>query len=64
MCTACNISNENYFYDNNVCMEKCGKGFRLSSIIQCDDGNLINGDGCNSDCKIEKDWKCKGGNDK
>ena len=27
--------------------EKCGKGFRLTNLIACDDGNLADGDGCN-----------------
>lgn len=24
----------------------------------CDDGNLFDGDGCSSDCKVEYLWKC------
>mmetsp|Transcript_22180 Transcript_22180/g.21412 ORF Transcript_22180/g.21412 Transcript_22180/m.21412 type:complete len:221 (+) Transcript_22180:1575-2237(+) len=27
----------------------------------CDDNNLINGDGCNSDCNVETGWECIGG---
>lgn len=27
----------------------------------CDDGNLINGDGCSSTCKVEENWSCQGG---
>jgi cysteine-rich repeat protein len=26
----------------------------------CDDGNLNNGDGCNSFCQVEQDWRCYG----
>lgn len=26
--------------------------------FQCDDGNLINGDGCSSSCTIETCWEC------
>lgn len=26
----------------------------------CDDGNRINGDGCDQDCNIENDFKCVG----
>jgi len=25
---------------------------------ECDDGNLMDGDGCNSECKIEKGFQC------
>jgi len=32
----------------------CGDGIKASSE-KCDDGNLINGDGCSADCKIEGD---------
>ena len=42
--------------------EKCGKGFKISSLIECDDGNLIDGDGCSSDCKVEAGYVCDGGN--
>ena len=30
-------------------------------ISQCDDGNLIDGDGCNSMCEIESNYFCYGG---
>ena len=46
-CTECDISND-YFYENDVCMEKCGKGYRLTNKIECDDANLKDGDGCDS----------------
>ena len=26
--------------------------------MECDDGNLLNGDGCNADCKVESGYKC------
>jgi cysteine-rich repeat protein len=40
----------------------CGDGFRRhSSIEECDDGNMEDGDGCSSSCKIEKGWLCDGG---
>jgi cysteine-rich repeat protein len=25
---------------------------------ECDDGNLDNGDGCNSECKVEQGFNC------
>ena len=31
-------------------------------ILQCDDGNVMNGDGCSSDCSIELGFDCFGGN--
>jgi cysteine-rich repeat protein len=34
------------------------------AIEQCDDGNLISGDGCSKDCKIEQDYTCIGGSEK
>ena len=30
-------------------------------LLPCDDGNLINGDGCSSTCQIEVGWSCTGG---
>ena len=38
--------------------EMCGNGEKTSSE-DCDDGNTRNSDGCASDCKIEKNWKCQ-----
>lgn len=37
----------------------CGDGY-LSSFHneQCDDGNVVSGDGCSSDCQIEDNWSC------
>jgi len=37
----------------------CGNGV-LEAPEQCDDGNTLNGDGCNSTCKFEPstDWSC------
>jgi len=35
----------------------CGNGV-IESGEQCDDGNLISGDGCNKLCKIESEWNC------
>eukprot|EP00961_Rhodomonas_salina_P037329 501695-Rhodomonas_salina.1 len=38
----------------------CGTGQR-GPVKECDDGNLDNGDGCNSLCQIERGWSCVGG---
>jgi cysteine-rich repeat protein len=54
-----------------ACVDICGDGKRfspesvpyLTSYNICDDGNKINGDGCSSDCMVEKDFICFGGNE-
>lgn len=43
----------------SYCEEICGDGKRYE--IQCDDGNLINGDGCSDKCSEETGWTCSGG---
>lgn len=35
----------------------------MAGYNACDDGNLVNGDGCSSDCRIEKNFRCEGGSD-
>ena len=62
VCTRCN-SSLNYQLQNNTCV--CNQGFQmvngicedicgdgLPNVYECDDGNLIDGDGCSSDCKV------------
>jgi cysteine-rich repeat protein len=44
---------------NGVCQEKCGDGRRF--VVECDDGNLRNGDGCSSNCRVETGYICTGG---
>ena len=41
----------------------CGDGQDFGNY-ECDDQNLKNGDGCTSDCKIERGWQCLGGTPK
>jgi cysteine-rich repeat protein len=41
------------------CIETCGDGKNFGLNV-CDDGNLNNGDGCNNQCLIEKDYMCFG----
>ena len=48
-----------FAYDGNICVEVCGDGKAI--IDECDDGNIVNGDGCSSVCKIEKNYRCLGG---
>ena len=41
------------------CREACGKGNLISDKLDCDDGNLIDGDGCSSTCGYEEAyWEC------
>ena len=37
----------------------CGDGI-LAPDEQCDDGNVVNDDGCTSSCNLEQRWMCKG----
>ena len=30
----------------------------MSDFEECDDGNMIDVDGCSSECKIEENWAC------
>ena len=39
--------------------EACGDGINnQGGIEECDDGNVLPGDGCNGVCKTEKNWTC------
>ena len=42
-------------------IEICGDG-RHMGISECDDGNLLDGDGCSSSCVVESNHFCYGGN--
>lgn len=70
-CSSCN-ERESFYFANatcsclpyflpsgQTCNEICGDG-RLY-VLACDDGNLINGDGCSSSCKIESGFHCTAG---
>jgi cysteine-rich repeat protein len=30
-------------------------------IRECDDGNRVDKDGCSSDCRVERNYRCRGG---
>jgi cysteine-rich repeat protein len=53
------------FTHPDKCQEFCGDGLLMSetrpNVSYCDDGNLDNGDGCNSSCSIEIGYTCSGG---
>ena len=39
--------------------EGCGDGINnQGGIEECDDGNVLPGDGCNGACKVEPNWTC------
>jgi len=42
------------------CVENCGSGVNFG-LKECDDGNIISGDGCSSSCEVEEGWVCQGG---
>ena len=46
-----------YIVARGVKVKKCGNGI-LDHGEECDDGNLIDGDGCSSTCRIDKKKKC------
>ena len=56
-CKTCSEINPGLKYDAllDSCVEVCGKGYNLGQF-ECDDGNTLNGDGCNQFCEIETDW--------
>lgn len=42
----------------NACTASCGSGMLLDDGRECDDGNLVDGDGCSSGCAVEPGWTC------
>lgn len=47
--------------DKSISLDRppvCGNGF-VEGLQQCDDKNNISGDGCSSDCVVEKGFVCK-----
>ncbi|CAD8153745.1 unnamed protein product [Paramecium octaurelia] len=55
-CIECSIG-YSYIPIENECQTICGDGISLGEEI-CDDGNRINGDGCDSHCKPSKNNQC------
>ncbi|CAD8212293.1 unnamed protein product [Paramecium octaurelia] len=41
------------------CQSKCGDGILNPIFEECDDGNIKPNDGCDSNCFVESNWKCK-----
>ena len=51
------VCTSGYEFDiNRKCIEICGDGKLI--YLQCDDGNLINGDGCSDICTVEMGFVC------
>lgn len=48
-----------YYNDSGICREICGDGILFD--LECDDGNLVDGDGCSSTCQIETNYTCVNG---
>ena len=42
----------------DTCSATCGDGVKSYSAEECDDGNLLNGDGCSSTCTVETSAFC------
>jgi cysteine-rich repeat protein len=66
VCVSClDIPDRFNLHEDGSCSNKCGNGYlyELGShdSSECDDGNIINGDGCSSECIVEDNWVCKRG---
>ena len=59
---SCKIS---YQLINGSCTEICGDGLLMNTTSSslCDDGNMVDGDGCSSTCKVEVKYRCENGSD-
>ncbi|CAD8148104.1 unnamed protein product [Paramecium pentaurelia] len=57
--SGCLICNQNLGYHiiDSQCVPICGDGIKVE-LEECDDGNLIIGDGCDQLCKIESGFEC------
>ena len=49
-----------YREDEEGCEEICGDGINLG-MVECDDGNREDGDGCDHNCRVEDGYICSGG---
>ena len=56
----CSNGDRGYEFSDS-CNEICGDGIRITSTIECDDGNTADGDGCDSSCYIEIGFTCYDG---
>ncbi|MBK8156964.1 MAG: hypothetical protein IPK55_13760 [Streptococcus sp.] len=65
-----NCMNENIYWQcsggsqfgPDICSEVCGDGKNHGTFAnECDDHNILSGDGCNATCFIETGYYCVGG---
>lgn len=49
-----------YVTSNRLCLPTCGDARQVTEE-GCDDGNIVNGDGCSSTCVTQTNWICIGG---
>jgi cysteine-rich repeat protein len=47
-----------FIREQKKCIEICGDGQNFGTY-QCDDGNILDGDGCSKTCQVEQDFDCK-----
>ncbi|CAI2385481.1 unnamed protein product [Moneuplotes crassus] len=57
ICAYCNTVTGFAINDFGICTEICGDGL-YKGEYECDDGDLINGNGCSNKCEIEIGYKC------
>lgn len=66
-CSA-NCGIEMFYKCNNIVGQRsfCERDYQCGNALQeqqnaeeCDDGNTVNGDGCNFNCRIENGWGCR-----
>jgi cysteine-rich repeat protein len=48
-----------YEPSGDTCLLVCGDGRVITE--DCDDGNILSGDGCSPNCTVEADYSCSGG---
>lgn len=54
VCQSCDIG---YIIVNNFCIFACGDGL-VNNGEECNDSNLVPGDGCATNCTIEDNFAC------
>ncbi|CAD8118190.1 unnamed protein product [Paramecium sonneborni] len=60
-CLDCQNTNGYYIDNLNInCYSKCGDGIKTQDE-ECDDGNILKGDGCNSQCQLENNYILQNG---
>jgi cysteine-rich repeat protein len=57
ICTYCSIGWYGTPNSTALCVTKCGDGIKVGTE-QCDDGNNVDGDGCNADCTLGNNNTC------